>query len=217
MATRNTQYEPGLNFFAISGSITLSVGFVVQLVGTLIASPLPMAAMVAIGSIAISTWILWFFLGQTHGQTRGEKLSTMRQNIRKKILQPITQQLVGRGSATCEVCCRKLSTSDAELCWIAETNSPEHPYLHPPYALHGHNACVPQCEDYALYYAQPHRYTSHTFHRESAEAFIRDVAPEQRIWYKAHREYWAKESNVKDLETPYGAHLARVERAFPQR
>lgn len=217
MATRNTQYEPVLNFFAILGSITLSVGFVLQLVGTLVASPLPIAAMVVIGSIAIaiSTWILWFFLGQTHGQTRSDKLSTMRQNIRKNILQPITRQLVGRGSATCEVCCRKLSASDAEVWWVAETNSPEHPYLHPPYALHyGHSACLPRCEDYALYYAQPHRYTNHTFHRESAETFIRDVAPELRIWYKAHREYWAGKSNVSDFDTPYDAHLARVERAI---
>ncbi|MCX5541466.1 hypothetical protein M3A49_18505 [Paraburkholderia sp. CNPSo 3076] len=213
MATRNIQYEPVLNFFAILGSITLSIGFVLQLVGTLIASPLSIVAMVVIGSIAIasSTWILWFFLGQTHGQTRTEKLSTIQQNIRKNILQPIAQPLAGRRGATCEVCCRKLSANDAEVWWLAEENLPEFPYLHAPYALHyGHRACLPQCEDYALYYAQPHRYTNHTFHRESPETFIRDAAPNLRSWYTQQREYWAQKTNNSNIDTPYEAHLARV-------
>ncbi|VBD43419.1 Uncharacterised protein [Burkholderia pseudomallei] len=217
IATRNIEYEPVLNFFAILGSITLSIGFVLQLCGTLIASPLSIEAMVVIGAIAMasSTWILWFFLGRTYSQTRTEKLSTIQQNIRKNILQPIVQRLAGRPSATCEVCCRKLSANDAEVWWLAEENLPEFPYLHAPYAFHyGHRDCLPQCEDYALYYAQPHRYTNHTFHRESPETFIRDAAPKLRSWYRQQREYWAQKTHKSNFDTPYEAHLARVVEAI---
>lgn len=217
LATRNTQYEPVLNFFAILGSITLSLGFVLQLVGALIASPLSIVTMVVIGLIAIvsSTWIFWFFLGQTHAQTRGEKLVTIQQNIRKNVLQPFAQYFVGRGAATCEVCCRKLSANDAEVWWLAEHNSPEHPYLHAPYGLHyGHSACLPRCEDYALYYAQPHRYANHEFYRVSAETFIRDAAPELRSRYNQQRDYWARMTNNANFDTPHEAHLSRVENAI---
>lgn len=182
LAMTDTVATPRMDFLGSLGAIFLFLGFVIQFIGTLIALGVSGGLVCTLVAVAVTPagLLFRFLLGQTHGQSRAQKLATIARNLRRMLPR------VGR--ARCELCFRRVASEDT-VRWVQEPATEGHPFLHPPHRWHvGHAECLDRSGWYLTRTKQPFAHTKNATIGE----FLSLRVPEFDQWWDQHTAHWTE-------------------------
>ncbi|MCW2455776.1 UNVERIFIED_ORG: lipid-A-disaccharide synthase-like uncharacterized protein [Rahnella aquatilis] len=192
--------EPILNFFGLMGSLLIALGFVIQLLGSLVTAPYSLVVCITIGFLSILALcvILSFFLGYSPNQTRSEKITILNYNFKKHIIYPLVEFVFRRKKVKCYICQKNLNHSEAKIWWLYEENSPKYPYLYLPYNFRLGDK---ECFDADECHIKIKKHDSLLLAESTPQEFINTHAPNFECWFDKYHEHESQTRNSKSKET----------------
>ncbi|MBV8656289.1 MAG: hypothetical protein JO142_00520 [Burkholderiales bacterium] len=215
LGLREVNKEGIFNFFSLLGGVAVAIGFVLQFIGVIVTAPLSwwILLLLSISALVFSTYLILFFLRYTPDQTPAEKLAVVSYNLQRHIVQPTRGLIFGSCKVSCHVCLQRLAPEVAQVWWLYEENTIEHPYFHCPYNFClGHEGCLPNAFALKAYFDIPGKYDRLFLGKASARDFLDKEIPKNREWYiKYHKNWLAVHGRVLG-ETPYEEMLNHIEK-----
>lgn len=153
LAMNDVTKDSVMKFHGYLGSIMLILGFIFQMIGTILVIGLSIyiKLFVIILSCLISILIIYYLTGQTPIQTRKEKAIIIWFNIKRLLLLPFLDKILFSSKNRCDYCLKK--TNDGIITFLDEKNSEGFPYLHSPQSFHYcHPDCIKTIDDYEFYF-----------------------------------------------------------------